>query len=135
MNTKEQAIIDIIKQMASEIGTGDGESGRINNDLFKEMFALGDFLNYHVVYEENPNNDAITIATDEIGHNEQGKFTLYAIIQEDWYTWINFFVAVFDDGVNWVAGDFENVVVASNAETFKTFKQNIVIEFWDYADI
>lgn len=108
-------------------------------DLYEKLVENNKFKDYHEHINYMPvcasSHDAITIDDDFLGYNDNGQFTLYAEVHEDYYTWINFFVAVFDDGINWVVGDYESVVYASNEETVKVFEKNIIIDEWDYFDI
>ena len=107
--------------------------------FFDELVANNTLKDYHEHINYMPvcarSHDAITIDDTFLGYNTNGQFTLHAKVHEDYYTWINFFVAVFDDGINWVVGDYESIVFASNEETVKVFEKNIIIENWDYYDI
>lgn len=80
---------------------------------------------------------ARTLSKNLIGYNSHayyGNFTLYAYLHEDYYRWVNFFICIYDTG-EWVLGDFESVVFASNEDTYNAFKNTIVLEEWDYYDI
>lgn len=79
--------------------------------------------------------DAITLPKKSQGYNTEGKFDIIAYVHEDWFEWINFFIAIYDDGKQFVIGDFENTIVASSKETLEHFLKHVNVESWDYGDI
>lgn len=105
---------------------------------FDKLFLDLEIKNSRYLIVENFKNfpsHARTLSAKDVGYNEDGKFTLYAYVHEDYYKWVNFFIAVFDDGRNYVVGDFEKTVVASNMKHYNIFMNNVDFKDWDYGDI
>ena len=118
----------------------DGKQPTFNSEdsaesLFKTNLESGlyDKLYKDVNYINYPN--AHTLESKHLGYCEEGKFTIHALVHDDYKTWINFFVAVFDDGRNFVFGNFEHSVVASNKRSFNTLVKYCKPEHWSYDDI
>lgn len=109
----------------------------VASDLFKKYLDTGKFDKFYRIEEEVYfDNEAHTIEPDNIqNYYEEGKFKFYGWIKEDYYQWINFFIVIFDDGRNFVLGDFEHVVIASNKKSFAIFKKYVTVNRWDYGDI
>lgn len=104
--------------------------------LFKSKLNDGVFDNfYKEEYVKGHVSEASTLSVNDIGYCEEGKFTLYAHEHCDEYTWVNFFIAVFDDDKNFVIGDFEKAVVASNKKHFDTLLKHVNLQDWCYWDI
>lgn len=110
--------------------------------VFYELLKDGKFEKNFILYtnKSNLDGDAYTLPEEELGYyGEESVFyerplSFYAYLHEDYYTWHNFFVVSFDDG-NFIMGDFENVVVASNKKAYDYFTSIIKPERWDYGDI
>jgi len=87
---------------------------------------------------------ALTLASEEVtdGNEEQGVYTkahndgwvITGKIIEDYYVWVNSFVA-YHPIYGFVCGDFEDTVYASSEEAFAHFWQHHEPEAWDYEDI
>ncbi len=98
--------------------------------LIDKKFENNYRKDYNVQY---PN--AYTLDINCIGYCEGGKFTTYAVIQEDYYTWVNFFIVIFDDNKNFIIGDFEKTVISSNKKHLEIFLKYYQPKYWDYGDI
>ena len=82
----------------------------------------------------NPNG-ALTLDPLYIGKHEDG-WEIIGGIHEDYYEWINSFVAYKHEyPYGFVAGDFEDEVVASSEEVYQEFVKRYPPEAWDYGDI
>lgn len=68
--------------------------------------------------------------TDE----DEEVFTVQACISEDYYKWINFFIITSPKG-DYMFGDFENTVYASNKKFYGVVMQKDLVEVWDCGDI
>lgn len=79
---------------------------------------------------------ARTLSTEYLGRHENG-WELVADVHADYYEWVNEFAAYKHDGKKgeFVAGDFEKVVVASSKEAYEEFLKLFPPEEWDYYDI
>jgi len=84
---------------------------------------------------ENPYG-ALTLDPDCLGKHDDG-WEIIGEVHEDYYQWVNSFVAYKHDGYNgeWVAGDFEDEVAASSQEAYDEFISKYPPEAWDYLDI
>jgi len=89
---------------------------------------------------------ALTLDEDEVNGDRIGDFVyvkkhddgwvIVGEIHEDYFTWVNDFVAYNIKQYGWwVAGDFEKEVVASCEEAFNDFYEKHKPEEWDYGDI
>lgn len=78
---------------------------------------------------------ALTLSTEYIGKHENG-WEIVADVHEDYYEWVNAFVA-YNHGYpnDFVAGDFEEVVVASSKKAYEEFLSFFPPDAWDYGDI
>lgn len=83
----------------------------------------------------NPNG-ALTLSPKYIGKHESG-WEIVADVHEDYYEWVNAFVAYKHDGWNsaFVAGDFESAVVSSSKKDYEEFLSLFPPDAWDYGDI
>lgn len=83
----------------------------------------------------NPNG-ALTLSPEYIGKHESG-WEIVADVHEDYYAWVNKFVAYKHDGWNsaFVAGDFESAVVSSSKKDYEEFLSLFPPDAWDYGDI
>ena len=61
-------------------------------------------------------------------------WTISAILHEDYFVWVNEFVAIHPK-YGYLHGDFEHEVVASSDKAFKRFVKSHPPESWDYEDI
>jgi len=84
-----------------------------------------------VDYEYDGN--ALTLDKSEIGKHEDG-WTIYGEVHEDYYEWVNDFVATHPE-YGYVFGDFESEVYATTSEAFNDFYKNHKPYAWDYMDI
>lgn len=85
--------------------------------------------------ESRFSTQAITLPSDCIGTHEDIGLTIFGMVQEDWYEWVNFFLCVSNDGKNYVVGDFEGIVYASSRKFYDNFVHNFEVQEWDYWDI
>lgn len=63
----------------------------------------------------------------------ESGWTITAKVHNDYYEWVNLFIATSPLGV--VVGDFESKVVASSKEAYDHFVYYHPYEEWDYQDI
>lgn len=99
-------------------------------EIKKLFIASGDKL------PDNPDG-ALTLDTDYIGGHENG-WEIVADIHEDYFEWVNGFVAYKHSDCwrdEFVAGDFEDVVIASSEEAYEEFLRLFPPTAWDYGDI
>ena len=61
-------------------------------------------------------------------------WTISGCITEDWFEWVNDFVATKSDG-SFVKGNFEDEIIASSIKAVKDFLKNHTPSAWDYWDI
>ena len=61
-------------------------------------------------------------------------WTISGCIAEDWFEWVNDFVATKKDG-SFVKGNFEYEIQASSVKAVKDFLKNHAPSYWDYWDI
>lgn len=66
-------------------------------------------------------------------HTDSG-WTISGIIKEDWFLWVNEFVAIHPQ-MGFVCGDFEHEIVAVSQEAFDHFYKHHTPHGWDYGDI
>ena len=79
-------------------------------------------------------NQAITLPADAQGINHSSGWTIHGEIVEDYYTWINAFVATHPKyGKVW--GDFEKIVFADSELGYLDFIQSHSPDHWDYQNI
>ena len=80
---------------------------------------------------ENPDG-ALTLETDYINNPEKcGGWIVIGQAHEDYYEWINGFVAIkYCDDM--VCGDFEKEIYASSKEAYEDFIKNCPPTAWDY---
>lgn len=76
---------------------------------------------------------ALTLNPNFIGKNKSG-WTISGDIKEDYYTWVNEFVAE-HPVYGKIRGDFEKTVYAESEEAFNHFYENHKPSDWDYQDI
>ena len=83
----------------------------------------------------NPNG-ALTLVPSQLGRHDDG-WEIIGRVHEDYFEWINSFVAYNhkDWPYSWVAGDFEEEVVASSQEAYDDFVSKYPPSAWDYWDI
>lgn len=106
--------------------------------LFNDMVKEGKFEKfYNYVHQSSGDKQACTVAPSLQGHykNLDKPLHFYSYLHEDYYEWHNFFVCYFDDNTNFVMGDFEGRVVASNKRAYDYFRSVFDIEEWDYGEI
>lgn len=70
-----------------------------------------------------------------IGFDEKSGWTVDAEIQEDYYTWINYFEAYKNNKRCYVKGDFESIIETSSLKTLDDFLSYYNVYEWDYSDI
>lgn len=107
-----------------------------SQELFEKYLKEGKFDKFYRVEEPKYfKSEAHTVSPDTLDYHDQGKFRFYGFVVSDYYEWINFFIVIFDDNRNFVIGDFERTVIASNKKSFDIFKKYVTIDRWDYGDI
>lgn len=108
-------------------------------DYLKESVDSGEFKpEITILYQpKRPafGSQAVTLYEDSIKEYRDLGFTIYGLVHEDYYRWVNFFLCFSDTSDDYVVGDFEDVVYASSKTFYDKFTQNIEIEEWDYHDI
>ena len=77
---------------------------------------------------------ALTLGPEEIGVLHEDGWTIYGTIHEDYYEWVNDFVAI-HDYYGYVFGNFEDEVFAKSEEAYRNFYENHKPNAWDYGDI
>lgn len=66
--------------------------------------------------------------------SHESGWVVTGAITEDYYVWVNGFVA-YHKHFGFIAGDFEEEVFASSKEAFQDFWKHHEPQAWDYADI
>lgn len=74
-------------------------------------------------------NDGITYT-----RTHSDGWTISGCITEDWFEWVNDFVATKKDG-SFVKGNFEDEIQASSIKAVRDFLRNHTPSAWDYWDI
>ena len=97
-------------------------------------------LSKFIVYEcgeRYGNNSAITLDEYSLGkHIHNGEsFTVYGYVVEDYWSWVNFFLVVSDDGEKYIFGDYEHIIYSNDKKFFDVFSEIAVVETWDYHDL
>lgn len=124
-----------IKKVLKEFNeNGETSAKKEFEDILKNKHLNMLFREDFYIHRKN-NRYANTLPKRCVGKCVEGKFTLYAEIQEDYYKWVNFFIVVFDDNKNFIIGDFEKTVIASNKKHLDIFLKYYQPEKWDYNDI
>ena len=79
---------------------------------------------------------ALTLSPDYLGRHDDG-WEIIGCVHEDYYEWVNSFVAYNHNNYSneWVAGDFEDKVVASSKKAYDEFIKKYPPQAWDYGDI
>lgn len=79
---------------------------------------------------------ALTLSPEYLGRHADG-WEIVGLVHDDYYMWVNSFVAYKNEihSGEWVAGDFEDEVVASSQEAYNEFITKYPPESWDYMDI
>lgn len=75
---------------------------------------------------------ALTLEPEYIGKHDDG-WEIVGDVYKDYFEWVNSFVA-YKDG-EWVAGDFDEEVVASSQKAYDEFIEKYPPCVWDYGDI
>ena len=79
-------------------------------------------------------HSAITLPADAQGIHHSSGWAIHGEIVEDYYTWINSFVATHPKyGKVW--GDFEKIVFADSKLGYLNFMQSHSPDHWDYGNI
>ena len=94
-------------------------------------------MSYKVTFA--PNNHYIhawahTLCPSVIGFNKESGWTVEGEVHEDYYEWVNDFVAK-HPVYGYVKGNFETVVTAKSKKAYKHFIEYHPPEEWDYWDI
>lgn len=71
---------------------------------------------------------------NSIGKQPSG-WNIFGEVHEDYFKWVNDFVASHENGKWWIKGNFENTVEASSKKAYIDFVKNHPYEEWDYYDI
>lgn len=77
---------------------------------------------------------ARTLNPDNLGYHEDSGWTIEGHVWEDYYEWINEFVAT-HPVYGKIEGDFEKEVTAESEEALNHFLSFHNYEEWDYWDI
>ena len=83
--------------------------------------------------ESSISGGANTLSPKYIGTNESG-WTITGEVHEDYYTWVNEFLATHPD-LGIVSGNFESDVYATSKTAYDDFIKHHPPEQWDYHDI
>ena len=78
--------------------------------------------------------EARTLKLEYLGRHESG-WIIMGKICEDYFEWVNDFVAYNENTGEMVAGNFENYVIATSEETLNNFLEEFPYKEWDYGDI
>lgn len=114
----------------------DWQTEEVAEKQFLDYFYDGVFDKFYTKeFIKSFPSSASTLRGKDIGYCEEGKFTLHAYMHYDEYKWVNFFIAIFDDDKNFVVGDFEKAVVASNKKHYDILLKHVSLSHWDYGDI
>lgn len=88
--------------------------------------------------EKLPDNPcgALTLSPGYLGRHDDG-WEIIGTVHEDYYEWINRFVAYKHDMYNEeiICGDFEETVYATSQKAYDEFIAKYPPEAWDYLDI
>lgn len=106
-------------------------------------------VDYHHEYKKS-GNYALTLNSDEVTDikfepdradtntcftkTHKSGWTISAFLHQDWYVWVNEFVAI-HRRLGTVSGDYESEIVASSNASFDDFYKNHTPNSWDYYDI
>ena len=93
------------------------------------------FITKYEDESEHYASKAITLNTSSIGYNEQRGVTVIGKVHCDYYEWVNFFLAISDNGKDYIVGDFEKTLYCSSEIFYNKFLESYKIEVWDYWDI
>lgn len=80
------------------------------------------------------NSQARTLQPEDLGFHEDSGWTVEGDVHEDWYEWVNEFVAT-HPVYGKIEGDFETEVTAESQEALDHFLANHPFMEWDYWDI
>lgn len=125
------------------------ESNDEAKDYLGKVILSGDFKPNHSFTHKKKysfKSVAITLPKESIGVTcievvEFGEiiskpiFTLHALLYENYYEWVNFFICVSSDGKDYAVGDLENVVYFSSKKFYNKLTENYPVKVWDYQDI
>ena len=101
------------------------KSGKLKPNLTMGYQKTGDYFS----------TQAATLPSRCIGIHKEMKITVYGVVQEDYYKWVNFFLCVSDNGKEYIVGDFEAEVYTSSKGFYDKFISSFEVEEWDYWDI
>lgn len=107
----------------------------VNNDEtinFGKLDIDPDLNLYSIEFDVMYSSNAITLDTIALGSD---TWEVTAKVQHDYYEWINDFYAVEKSTNNVVFGNFEDVVYATDKDTYDRFRKEIKVDNWDYMDI
>jgi len=76
---------------------------------------------------------ARTLHPEDLGLRESG-WVIVGEVHEDYYEWVNFFVAIHPD-FGWVYGDYEHELHGMSKKALDHFMTNHPASEWDYYDI
>lgn len=77
---------------------------------------------------------ARTLNPEDLGFHEKSGWTIEGEVHEDWYEWVNDFVAV-HPVYGKIEGNFEDAVTADTQIALDHFLINHPFYEWDYYDI
>ena len=107
----------------------------INNDEdinFGKLDIDPDLNLYSIAFDIKFGSNAVTLNTTALSSD---KWEVTGKVKEDYYEWINDFYAVEKSTNNVVFGNFEDIVYATDKDTYDRFRKQIKVDDWDYMDI
>ena len=82
----------------------------------------------------NDYSTAVTLSVDYLGKHDDG-WEIIGNVQEDYYTWVNSFVAYNHKTEEIISGDFEKEISATSSKAYDDFVSKYPPTEWDYGDI
>lgn len=99
---------------------------------FSKLELDPDLNLYSVGFDVLYSSNAITLDTRALASD---TWEVTGKVQHDYYEWINDFYAVEKITNNVVFGNFEDIVYATDKDTYDRFRAEIKVNNWDYMDI
>lgn len=132
----KKSVNELFQKLQNELHEKDHDFETV--DLFNKLLREGEFSkSFKYEHDTGFKSEAHTLPESNNGSYDDIKRPFYflSMLHEDYFTWHNFFICVFKDNKNFVLGDFEDVVVASNKRAYDYFTSIITPYIWDYWDI
>lgn len=107
--------------------------------FINEELSKGNIIpKYSEKFETEFKGQAITLPVSSICDHYKGNeivLSVFGRIHEDYYKWVNFFVAVSPNGKDYIFGDFQKEIYYSSKKFKNLFDSKVVPYKWDYGDI